>query len=887
MSLSPNFGLHVFDVRSRRQIQDLLRNLNSPRSARKDAEKSLALVGVDPSAALAKAEVLLAQPLDPSIQVIALRAAGLAARSTRPIGVSVEYLEEAVRVASAIGDPTRAETALSLTGSYALAGRVEEAIALLETERPSDALMAARFDFQRASIAGRLGNTNEALEALDVAIPQFRAVEDAHFLALGLGNRGRVQMETGDLDAAETDLREALAIRNGLGQEVVAAYMRHNLGEVALLRGDLQHAMSQLAESERVLAELTDAPWEPQVTRGDALLSAGLAKEAAQLGKRLVTFMSAAGLSLDLAEAHLLHARSLHRLGQFVAAQDAAAEAAELFLGQGRIVWELRCRMLEVMCEIDPSHRAERAQSLAEQLTESAAPSPLIFEAIAVAARAALSAGQVDTASGLLLKLEAVRQRGLEHELTATTIRALVFAAQSERKAAFAQVRKALRLSERHQASMAAIEFAMSSTWNIAEVAELGVSLAVDGRDPRTIFRYVERSHASALRVRSVRAPADPHLAQLSASVRTLARTMAADPARVPPREFQRALTRLRNAERAREPAKGAMDQAARLGDIRDRLGERVMLSLFVDRGRLRAQQILSTKSSLVDLGPAEEAHTFFVRMSRRLNAAARGIDGSEEAVAAILAESSFGKTLVPSGESEVVLIPPAGLFDAPWLALPELRQRPVTIAASASSWLSCVSHAVELRSRVAVAGPRLAHGDAEAQAIAAIHGTEAIASEAATCETVINLFESMDLLHVACHATHRTGNALFSALELSDGPLMVLDLDRLQRAPAVVVLSSCHSSASDETGAGEMLGLTTAFLRAGTSTVVAGSGLVPDSPRTVALMTRFHERLSSGRSPAEALFDARTHADAGLVDAVAFGLYGGSPTTTTRWAEP
>jgi CHAT domain-containing protein len=116
-------------------------------------------------------------------------------------------------------------------------------------------------------------------------------------------------------------------------------------------------------------------------------------------------------------------------------------------------------------------------------------------------------------------------------------------------------------------------------------------------------------------------------------------------------------------------------------------------------------------------------------------------------------------------------------------------------------------------------------------------------------------------LVHFAAHGTFRADSPLFSALELDDGPLTVYDLERLQRAPHRVVLSSCSSALGGPSGADELLGLVSALVALGSAGVVASVVPVND-PATVPLMLDLHSRLRAGNDLAEAL--ARTRASAG-----------------------
>ena len=65
-------------------------------------------------------------------------------------------------------------------------------------------------------------------------------------------------------------------------------------------------------------------------------------------------------------------------------------------------------------------------------------------------------------------------------------------------------------------------------------------------------------------------------------------------------------------------------------------------------------------------------------------------------------------------------------------------------------------------------------------------------------------------------------------------------------------------------------MGIVAGLLGAGTNTVIASIGLVPDAASTRHLMVDFHEQLTAGASPAYALSGAQTAAISAGDDTVA-----------------
>jgi CHAT domain-containing protein len=80
------------------------------------------------------------------------------------------------------------------------------------------------------------------------------------------------------------------------------------------------------------------------------------------------------------------------------------------------------------------------------------------------------------------------------------------------------------------------------------------------------------------------------------------------------------------------------------------------------------------------------------------------------------------------------------------------------------------------------------------------------------------------------------------------------------------VVLAACDAGRSAVWPGGEAIGMATAFLAAGTATVIASVREVPDRT-TVGLVTALHEGIANGLRPANALARAQLeHGDHGFV---------------------
>ncbi len=168
-----------------------------------------------------------------------------------------------------------------------------------------------------------------------------------------------------------------------------------------------------------------------------------------------------------------------------------------------------------------------------------------------------------------------------------------------------------------------------------------------------------------------------------------------------------------------------------------------------------------------------------------------------------------------------------------------------MTVSPSARIWIDRQRNRVPGRVLLA-SGPRLPAAAAETRALQSIHPDAVrLTSREATADAVLHGIDGAELAHVVCHGVFRADNPLFSSLELSGGGLFVYDLERLRRPPCTMVLSACDVGLPAARPGDEVLGVVAALLGAGTSSVVASAGLVPDAALTRRVMVALHRRLA------------------------------------------
>jgi CHAT domain-containing protein len=188
-----------------------------------------------------------------------------------------------------------------------------------------------------------------------------------------------------------------------------------------------------------------------------------------------------------------------------------------------------------------------------------------------------------------------------------------------------------------------------------------------------------------------------------------------------------------------------------------------------------------------------------------------------------------------------------------------------------------------------------LRHADEEARAVAGSFGEPRLLllGDAATESAFKDAAGGFRVIHLATHSRWNRLNPLLSGLEFEpsagdDGRLEVHEILGMRLQASLVTLSACETAlGSDLLGSvpsgDDFVGLTRAFLHAGSGAVLASLWEVGDRP-TLELMRAFYRRLAAA-GPAAALAAAQRSmlagGDASLSDPVnwaAFVLVGGTP---------
>jgi len=158
---------------------------------------------------------------------------------------------------------------------------------------------------------------------------------------------------------------------------------------------------------------------------------------------------------------------------------------------------------------------------------------------------------------------------------------------------------------------------------------------------------------------------------------------------------------------------------------------------------------------------------------------------------------------------------------------------------------------------------PRLSYAEGEARAVASLWGAQPLLGDDATTSVLRSKAGNYDIVHLIAHFDLDSQHPQSSRIILgqgkgNEGPLELNDVFGLDlRKTNLVVLSGCQSQRGSRTRGDDVIGLSRAFIYAGSPSVIASLWSVDDDA-TQQLMIAFYTHLKEGLSKAEALRSAQ-----------------------------
>lgn len=874
-------------------------------SAGAAAQDALDLVPADPRRAAmqaGRALQLARRERDLAAQSLAHRALGLAAREIGDLAAALTALRAAVRVAERGELPVLAAQA-RMSRAFVLLSQGKVRVAIRDAESSVANLRGAdraRALAQYGLILQRAGQLDHALAVYAPALAALRRHRDKLWEARLRNNRGILYRYRGQLRRAKADITRAEQLYAALQLPRAQAGARWNLGVVEGTMGDIPAALDALDAAADAFRKADVPAAALLLDQGEVLLSAGLAHEGLETVSAAVAELSRRGQHADLAEARLLLARARLAAGEPRAAAADAGAARQSFARQHRPSWSVMAQYIEVHAMWAAGDRSERLLRAALRTATRLSANGWTTAALDIrllAGRIATDLGRLTVADAQLrTAARARRSVQLDQRARAWYALALLRRSNGDQRGAYRAVCAGLDAAEQHRALLGATELRVQVAGQVADLAALGVDLALARRDPGRVLRSAERHRAATLRLRPVLPPADEGLADLLARLRVAAaeaeRAQLNEAAARPLRRRQRALEdelrrRLRHSRGAPAslpaPAAGTSHLA---GDLAAALGDRVLVEYLERAGRMYAVVLRDGAVTLRALEPATGPGTIAAELESLRFAWHRTVTGhgsgtSLRAAAGLVRHAAARldeillRPLAPLPDGRpLVLVPTGQLRSVPWLMLPECAGRAVTVAPSAANWLAAAGGPAGGSSghAVLVAGPGLPGAALEVATLSALYpDARILTGPDATVGATLRALDGAAIAHIAAHGHFREDNPLFSALMLADGPLTVYDLERLGAAPAAIMLAACDSAMSPVRPGDEMTGLAAALLAVGTRTVVAPLLPFPDETGGAPAHT-WHRLVRQGTAPAAALATAARDVAATALICLGFG---------------
>lgn len=752
-----------------------------------------------------------------------------------------------------------------------------EQMCIAAMEQPGiDARTYAVLAGQLGALAEQAGRYDDSERWLTHGIAALQ--DDSEELANLLVNRSLVNMHRLRLIPASRDAARASQIFGALGRPIDEAQSLHNEGYLALLAGDLITAMRDMSSARVALVDVSPVfAAVCDVDRAEVLRDAGHTVEAERTLAQAATVFGRQRMPQSRGEAEFHLARSLlaHDPAR---ARPVAIRAARRFRAVGSDAWSSRAEAVRMRADLSagqlmrtgehvPRPRRIPTRDDVEQASTELERFGFGSEAAALRMTDELWRARqepVGDSNSRIVRVPptaSMEVRLLAHEVRATRAFARGRLGEARRHATAGLDELTSWLSD-----FGSLDLQTSAVMQGIGLIRVGLESAIRSGRPEVVYEWSEWARHMGSQVIPLRPPPDEQLAEDLAELRML-RSEGGD-WQADPRA-----RRLRERVRERQwstTGSAAVQPRASLDAVRTELDdETALLSYVFDGESLAVLIVTSTRVTLLPIagwrGILQEISG--LRADLDMAATVRGPMGdvvrrSLDARLVSLSRGLVDRAVRNAGTSRYVITAPGILSGIPWSMLPALRDRVITVAASATQW-------VRLRADVPAplvagfaVGPRIDRGreEVEAAAMAWRHPTIV---EGATVDDVTALATRVDVMHIAAHGRHAADNPMFSGLELADGALFGYDIDRMPRVPSTVVLSACEAGRSSVRWGEEAVGMTRAWLHAGARCVIAAPVIVADDD-ACDLLGAMHEALAAGETPSAAL--AAASARTGIV---------------------
>ncbi|ANN19529.1 hypothetical protein SD37_30525 [Amycolatopsis orientalis] len=725
-----------------------------------------------------------------------------------------------------------------------------------------------------AGLARRLHRSGRPAEAL----PHYgRAIDHGDRLAPLLLDRGLAHLALHNVQAAEQDLTQSLRLARRQGEPLVRAHAHRSMGTLSRLGGDIPGALRHYELCLLLYAE--EAPSlvpAAQLDQAKTLLDAGLSSEADAVLDEALPALRKQSSGHELAQAELVAAGAKLLQDDPEEARKLAASALRRFIRRNDDAWVEVAKLMRLRADTalhlsgTPSRAAtpNRATDLAERLqgfglTDEASTARLL------GVRLAVHRGQLPLASSLLAQVHRPDQHSPGHQRMLWRLATVELAAVSGERRALAEAQEGLAELNTVRSRQGGLDVLSGAAAHGRELGELAVRLALRNGEPQRLLQVLEQTKAQVYRFRPLAGSGDPALGDRMNELRSLAwKLYTAQREGLPTAGLTARLSQLKRTITRRawhSSPWGRPRPTADLASVSAQLGDRALVS-FARSGEIWSAVVVADGDArLVELGSESEVDEQIKRLHADLDAMAPDnltapildvVRTSAARSALRLDKELLAPITRVTGLRPLVIVPSGSLHAVHWAALPSLSGIPVTIAPSATAWLAAEDVAGRAGSgRVSlISGPSL---PASAREIDGLHGihprARILTGAAASVAAALEALDGAELAHIAARGNHEPENALFSRIELADGPLYAYEISTMVRPPKHVVLAADQLALARIRPGDEALGFAGALLASGSATIVAAINRVGDLA-AAAVSVELHEALQRGLPMAEAL---------------------------------
>jgi CHAT domain-containing protein/Tfp pilus assembly protein PilF len=730
---------------------------------------------------------------------------------------ALETDQRALDLATAAGDQLQQAAALAGLGTIdRRQGRPQKALDKLSAALEiNHKLSLSQEEGKTLDLLGMvdldLGDRPKALAGFQAAIQVFRAAKDNAWLAKSLGVLGNAELSLNRTEEALGAYREMLTVAEAENLPLQKGAALHGIGAVQLQSGQLRDAIRNLEQAlsyrqgkERLGEALTRQELgKAYQVQGDLGRAESSLREALRIADAVGAFLPRAAIHFDLA----LFERQKGNLEEAVAEIDQAVKILETvrsdlsedrlrtaFFASRRSYYDL---YVDLLMELDRRHPGQGY------------------------ANRALGASEQARARGLLDLLEHLElTRGISPQLRQ---------AEAEVAARLSQIQSAL-VQESLDKSRPSVLTDLKLRLQEAEAEQRAVERRVKAESP---LPYVQVRYPTLLKSGEIRNLLDPGSALLEYSLGDEA-------------SYLFVVTRERGLK-AYRLGLSKSEIAAESGKIRQAIESPDELKYAYRSAAYRLYQTL--------VAPAEADLA-----GKRLLIAADGP----------LSHLPFDALLTGKAQDDLAGLYLIHRYTISYIpsasVLSSLRQQPTTGREPSPRFLAFAP------SYGGSPGPEEARGgSAPGALLAALEGAEAevraIADRYpgkaklylgpdASLENVRKISLVSEFVHFAGHGVLEEEHPENSGLLLQGGRLKVSDIFNLELKTGLVVLSACETAGKEVNGEG-LVGLTRAFLYAGSPSVVVTLWRVADR-KTSDLMVRFYSNLDQSGDKAEALRQAK-----------------------------